>query len=1016
VRSTPRLPKRRSPAPPRDRHLTAVLVGPRAPLDLATLAPFWRLTATLAPCMARVLLLDRGGSSTGRGELLPGVECQLADPSRPIDELLTAALAGVPEDERRVVAVATDRLASWSGDEIESADAYAAGVVARFAATAGRLVEGSDRRVDPGVVLAAGERLADLRALVADGPEDDPEQAPFDLRALARLRDLGVPPGEVSADLVTGLGGVRRLLERSGFRRGPRLAVDRLELPGKVDQATPARVVVEGWIVELPPVRRLVLAIGARRYPFAVEVDREDVAGQVPYLPEVRCGFRIAGRFGPLPPGVHEVALDRIDGRRLRRLGTIEIVPTPAVEVAAPAAAPALRVSRCEARLVDGELRLELAGEIESDERVDSLRVEIDGRRAFDVDRRRLALETGTTRGAPVPWTADERVDLPEGDYRLIVTARRERRTVASSAELRFTTPVVTPGPTRVICAELARLRRDSPAPVWGAVRLEGRLEPVLEGARVEVRASEGRAAASAVREDGRFAVRLPIPPPGEAIVEVVATREAETLWSSGPFVIRARPSSAPGDWPPALADILAALPAGGERFATFTPQELAARLAEVADGAVGQVDHAVRELAHRVRRGRRAPGQIRRELPPRPRDPLRVLFGSWEIPCSGHGGGAHLRDLLRGLGARHEITLIHPVYPGAEGLSEEVRSFVRELLAVPRGWQPPPPLAPFDVPSRMLWTASEPLRGAVANEALSGRFDLVNLEGSEMALHLAGGAIPSCLTPLELGSLARLAELPTESMDLDAAAIRLLDLIAALHFDCRRIADRVSSVITLTEPEALLLLPFLPERELFLNPIAVDLEAWSGGAAAREPASFLFVGTFRHPPNRAAAEELIEVVAPRLRARLPGAVLRIAGADPPPALVDRAAAAGVELLGWVDDLPALLGRSTAFLAPLRHGAGMRVKLLEAMAAGCPVVSTSLGMSGIAAPAGEAYLRAESAEEFVEAATALAAAPERGAALAAAARAVIERDHGIAVQAERRERIWAAMLEGEREG
>jgi glycosyltransferase involved in cell wall biosynthesis len=1013
VRSPPRLPKRRSPPPANERFLTAVLVGPRAPLAIETLAPFWRLAAALEPCVARVILLDRGGAADG-GNLLPGVERRAVDPEQPWAELLAAMLAGVPAAERRVVAVATPELASWAGDEIESADAYAARVVARFAATSGRLVEGSDLRVEPGVVLAAADRLDDLPALLAEEPGRELASAPFDLRALRRLRDLGVPPAEVTAELVAGLGGVRGLLERSGLRRGLRLAVDRIELPSTVGAAAALRVVVEGWIVDLPPVRRLALKIGDRRYPFPVEVDREDVAGRVPFLPDVRCGFRIAGRFGPLPPGTHEVALERLDGRRLRRLGRVEVLPAAAGS-GAPSGAGILRVTRCEARAADGELRLELAGELDGGETVDSLRVEIDGRKAFDVDRRHLVHEAGTGSTAWLSFRVAEPVALAAGERTVRVSARRADRSLGD-----WSGRVVAPAPASeradLSCPELERLVRDAPAPVWGVLRLAGDASGWEPGDEVETWIDGRRCASTRLDGDGRFASGVENLELGARQVEMRLVRDGRSLARRGPATIAVRSVETPPRWPGEIERLLAAL---GERagwLREISPRQLARQLAAEAVESLGQIDAALGELARRIEGGERRPSRVADAVGLPPARPLRVLFASWEIPWSGHGGGICMVNLLGELGARHEITLVHPVAPGEEGLSEEVRPHVREIVTVPRGWQRPTELSPFGTPERYLWTFSRELRRALAAEMASGRYDVANLEYEGLFLHSAGRApVPRLFVAHDLPSFGALAETANTKDPESSAGARLAGIVAALSFDAIEVPDRFERLATLTEPEARHLLPFLAGRTVEVLPIPVDLERLGSHTVAREPASFLFVGTFRHPPNRAAAEELIDVVAPRLRARLPGAVVRLAGADPPPALVDRAAAASVELLGWVDDLPALLARSTGFLAPLRHGAGMRVKLLEAMAAGCPVVSTGLGMSGIAAPPGEAYLRAESAEEVVGAAVALAAAPERGAALAAAARAVVERDHGIAAQAERRERIWATMLAGETE-
>jgi glycosyltransferase involved in cell wall biosynthesis len=84
--------------------------------------------------------------------------------------------------------------------------------------------------------------------------------------------------------------------------------------------------------------------------------------------------------------------------------------------------------------------------------------------------------------------------------------------------------------------------------------------------------------------------------------------------------------------------------------------------------------------------------------------------------------------------------------------------------------------------------------------------------------------------------------------------------------------------------------------------------------------------------------------------------------------------------------------------------------LLEAMACGCPVVSTRLGVSGIPVRDSRDVLLAESIEEFVAAARTLAEDRELAARIGEAGRQLVERQHGLSVQGERRERIWAAAL------
>ena len=152
--------------------------------------------------------------------------------------------------------------------------------------------------------------------------------------------------------------------------------------------------------------------------------------------------------------------------------------------------------------------------------------------------------------------------------------------------------------------------------------------------------------------------------------------------------------------------------------------------------------------------------------------------------------------------------------------------------------------------------------------------------------------------------------------------------------------------------------------------------------------------------------------MAPWVLARRSDATFRLLGPHPPAELQTLARPPAVEVAGFVPDLGAELHAATAFVAPIRSGGGMRVKLLEAMAAGCPVVTTALGLNGIPAADGREALVAETDEEIAAAALRLASDPDLAARIGAAGRALVEREFGVAAMGERREQIWRTLAGG----
>ena len=137
------------------------------------------------------------------------------------------------------------------------------------------------------------------------------------------------------------------------------------------------------------------------------------------------------------------------------------------------------------------------------------------------------------------------------------------------------------------------------------------------------------------------------------------------------------------------------------------------------------------------------------------------------------------------------------------------------------------------------------------------------------------------------------------------------------------------------------------------VNSMAVPLYCFAqvernSDAHLAERQGILFVAGFGHPPNVDAACWLVEKILPRVRAHLPQVQLSLVGSNPTEE-VKALACDGVHVLGYVDDatLASLYRSSRVVVAPLRFGAGVKLKVLEAMAHGVPLVTTSVGAQGL---------------------------------------------------------------------
>jgi polysaccharide biosynthesis protein PslH len=156
--------------------------------------------------------------------------------------------------------------------------------------------------------------------------------------------------------------------------------------------------------------------------------------------------------------------------------------------------------------------------------------------------------------------------------------------------------------------------------------------------------------------------------------------------------------------------------------------------------------------------------------------------------------------------------------------------------------------------------------------------------------------------------------------------------------------------------------------------------------------ATVAFVATMGWAPNVDAAVWLGREIWPLVRRRVPSARLLLVGKDPAPA-VRALADESVEVTGTVADVGPYLARSRVVVAPLRAGGGTRLKIMEALDVGRPVVATSLGSEGMEDLVGRGVVLADTAAALADAVSDLLLDPSRAAALGHAGHDAVTADH-----------------------
>ncbi len=204
---------------------------------------------------------------------------------------------------------------------------------------------------------------------------------------------------------------------------------------------------------------------------------------------------------------------------------------------------------------------------------------------------------------------------------------------------------------------------------------------------------------------------------------------------------------------------------------------------------------------------------------------------------------------------------------------------------------------------------------------------------------------------------------------ELQSAIIRQICPRDQALIDCTERAEKKAleaydAIITLCEEDADFLRDNFKLKAVFCSPLAVEM-AHSKGETARLRGQNLvlsFLGGFQHSPNADGLRWLRDEIGPAITRQFPHCIFKIVGKIPQ----EFAQTFGpqFQFTGYVDD-PAIHLHDSIFLCPIRIGSGMRIKILSAIAAGAPVVSTTLGARGLGLIDGQSFMVADTAGDFV---------------------------------------------------
>ncbi len=358
----------------------------------------------------------------------------------------------------------------------------------------------------------------------------------------------------------------------------------------------------------------------------------------------------------------------------------------------------------------------------------------------------------------------------------------------------------------------------------------------------------------------------------------------------------------------------------------------------------------------------------------------MKILLLSPDIPFPSESGAA-IRNwgIISGLDAAgHEVTLLsfadRAMDAGSEPLLERCRAV--HSVALPKRGKGPRLIQLItsnsaDMESRLASSKFDTiLRKLLRTES----FDIVQFSGLELGGYLDAILAEKRGAKVIYDALNAEADLQRVIADVDSKSLRRLPAMLYSRTQVDRLArfeERVcrsaDAVVAVSDED----------RALLARYAGAPITVMSNGIHAenyrpppenrRARQQLVFTGKMDYRPNVDAIEWFCTQALPLARQRLPEIQLEVVGRNPHPRLLSLAETGDFHLTGWVESVLPYLHEAALYIVPLRMGSGTRLKILQAMAAGCTVVSTSIGAAGLNQEARETIAIADDASAFAAA-------------------------------------------------
>jgi glycosyltransferase involved in cell wall biosynthesis len=354
----------------------------------------------------------------------------------------------------------------------------------------------------------------------------------------------------------------------------------------------------------------------------------------------------------------------------------------------------------------------------------------------------------------------------------------------------------------------------------------------------------------------------------------------------------------------------------------------------------------------------------------------MRILILDKLVPYPPTDGSLlRVYNLIKQISRQHEVSLITLFKPltGEDSVAAHLRTLCRHVEFIGR---PEYSVREFRLlqlqgalkrePMRYMTLYSEKMADKVRTLIQNNHIDIVDIERLCVAPYIQAIASTSqCAKVLGLHDVPYVQYRRMMSVERDWRAKRRLffmDLMFSKQATLKY-ARCFDKCVVVSESDRSTLKQAGPDLDIAVVPNGVDTQTYFLLPNPPAAPTLLFVGSMNYPPNVDGAIFFCQEVFPLIKQRVPDAKLLIVGQKPSRA-VQALASDDVTVTGFVESVLPYYQQASVFVVPLRAGGGSRLKILESMALGRPVVSTTLGCEGLSVTCGENILIADTPSDF----------------------------------------------------